>query len=94
MSSPSVVAARRVRRTSGIGGRPPVTIHRLTDPLHDGRTVHVCADGLVATLTTWLAELGAASPLVDDLAEAVRAGDWPTAHALSDFLSVEVSLAV
>jgi hypothetical protein len=48
----------------------------------------------VATLTTWLAELGAASPLVDDLAEAVRAGDWPTAHALSDFLSVEVSLAV
>ena len=51
------------------------------------------ADGLVATLTAWLEELGAASPLVEALAEAVR-GDWPTAHALRDFLSVEVSLAV
>jgi hypothetical protein len=73
--------------------RPTVTIYRLTDPLHEGRTVHVCADGLVATLTAWLAELGAASPLVEDLARALRAGDWPTAHALSGYLSVEVSLA-
>jgi hypothetical protein len=70
-----------------------VTIYQLTDRLRDGRTVHVSADEIVATTSAWLAELGAASPLVDDFAEAVRASDWPTAHALSDYLSVDVIVA-
>jgi hypothetical protein len=44
-------------------------------------------------VSAWLAELGANSPLVDDLARAVRAGDWPTALGLGDYLSVDVTVA-
>jgi len=40
-----------------------------------------------------LAELGATSPLVEDLAAAVSAADWPKTRALSEFLSVEVAVA-
>lgn len=40
-----------------------------------------------------VAEPGAASPLVEDLAHAVRTADWPKAHALSDYLPVEVTVA-
>ena len=68
-------------------------MYQLTDRLHDGRTVQVPADELVGTVSAWLAELGAASPLVEDLAHAVRTADWPKAHALSDYLSVEVTVA-
>jgi hypothetical protein len=69
-----------------------VTIYQLTDRLHDGRTVHVSADEIVTTVSAWLAELGAASPLVKDLAEAVRVGDWPKARSLGDYLSLEVEI--
>lgn len=68
-----------------------VTIYQLTDRLHDGRTVHVSADEIVTTVSAWLAELGAASPLVEDLAQAVRVGDWPKTHSLGDYLSVQVA---
>jgi len=44
-------------------------------------------------VSAWLAEVGAHSPLVDDLARAVRVGDWPAAHALGECLSVEVAVA-
>jgi hypothetical protein len=73
--------------------KPAVTIYQLTDRLRDGRTVHVSADEIGATTSAWLAELGVASPLVDDFAEAVRASDWPKAHALSDYLAVDVIVA-
>jgi hypothetical protein len=33
------------------------------------------------------------SSLVDDLAQAVRAGDWPTVRAVGEYLSVEVTMA-
>jgi hypothetical protein len=68
-------------------------IYRVSNRLHDGRTVYVPADRIVATVSAWLAELGAHSPLVDDLARAVRAGNWPTAHSLADYLSVDVTVA-
>ena len=68
-------------------------IYRVSDPLHDGRTAYVPADQIGATVSAWLAELGAHSPLVDDLARAVRAGNWPAVHSLADYLSVEVTLA-
>ncbi|MGO9155758.1 hypothetical protein [Mycobacterium sp.] len=68
------------------------TVYQLTDRLRDGPTVHVSADGIVTTVSAWLAELGATSPLVGDLARAVRAGDWPKTHALGDYLSVEVTV--
>jgi hypothetical protein len=37
--------------------------------------------------------LGAHSPLVDDLARAVHAGDWPAALGIGDYLSVDVAIA-
>jgi hypothetical protein len=69
------------------------TIYRVADCLHQGRTVHVPCDELVTTVSAWLAELGADSPLVEDLARAVRAGDWPAAYALGESLSVDVTVA-
>jgi hypothetical protein len=41
----------------------------------------------------WLEELGVKSPFVDEFARAVRAGDWPAAHAFGDVLSVDVAVA-
>lgn len=67
-------------------------VYQLTDRLHNGRTAHVSGEDIVTTLSTWLAELGATTPMVEELATAVLAGDWPTAHALADYLSVEVTV--
>jgi hypothetical protein len=76
---------RRATRTS--------SIYRVTDRLHQGRTVHVPAQEIATTVSAWLAELGARSPLVDDLARAVDAGDWPAALGIGDYLSVDVTVA-
>jgi hypothetical protein len=70
-----------------------MTVYQLTDRLHDGRTVRVQADDIAPTVASWLAELGACSPLVDLLSRAVRDGDWPTTHDIADYLSVEVQVA-
>lgn len=70
---------------------PSATTYRVTDRLHEGRTVYVPCHEIVTTVSTWLAELGAQSPLVDDLALAVDTGDWPTAYAIGDRLSVDVT---
>ena len=72
---------------------PACTIYQLTDRLHDGHMARVPAHQIKATVCVWLAELGAQSPLVDDLAHAVHVGDWPAAHALSEWLSVDVAVA-
>jgi len=69
-----------------------VAIYRVTDRLQ-GRTVHVPCHEIVSTVSAWLAELGAHSPLVEDLARAVRARDWPAAYAIGDRLSVDVTVA-
>ena len=63
------------------------------DRLHHGRTVRVSADGIVCTVSAWLAELGAHSPLVEDLARTVRDGNWTAAYAIADLLSVDVAVA-
>jgi hypothetical protein len=68
-------------------------IYRISDRLHEGRTVHVSAHEIATTVSAWLAELGAHSPLVDDLARAVHLGDWPAAAALGEYLSVDVTVA-
>jgi hypothetical protein len=73
--------------------RPMTTIYQLTDRLHDGYMARVPAHAITATISAWLAELGAHSLLVDDLARAVRVGDWSSAHALAECLSVEVAIA-
>lgn len=66
-------------------------VYQLTDRLHR-RTALVSGEDIVTTLSAWLAELGATTPFVEDLASAVRAGDWPKAHALADYLSVDVTV--
>ena len=70
-----------------------MTIYRLTDRLHTGRTVHVREDQIVATVSAWLAELGASSPLVNDLGRAVRNRDWPAAYNIAEYLSVDFTRA-
>lgn len=69
------------------------TAYQLTDRLHEGRTAYVSADEIVSAVSTWLAELSAHSPFVEDLARAVRNGDWVVAHSIADRLSVDVTVA-
>ncbi len=69
------------------------TLYQVTDRLHDGRTVCVPGNAIRATVSAWLAELGADSPLVEDLAQAVRTGDWPAVYAVGEHLSVLVAVA-
>ena len=64
------------------------------DCLHGGRIAHVPGDMIADVVAAWLAEFDAESPAVDDLARAVREGDWPSAHALAARLSVEVEVEV
>ena len=73
--------------------RATPTIYRITDHLHAGHIACVRADQIAATVSAWLADLGAHSPLADDLSRAVNAGDWPTTHAISDRLSLDVAVA-
>jgi hypothetical protein len=68
-------------------------IYRVTHCLREGRTVDVPGHEIAITVAGWLAELGADSPLVEDLARAVHAGDWPAAHAIGEYLSVDVTVA-
>lgn len=82
--------------TLGRMNRPAVTAlicYHVTDRLHDGRAVDVLGHQIAPTVSAWLAELGVDSPLVDDLARAAQAGDWPAVHAVGEHLSVQVTLA-
>jgi hypothetical protein len=69
------------------------TIYEVRDRLHQGRSVHVPCDQIATTISAWLIELGAHSPLVEDLARAIQAGDWPAAYAIGEYLSVDVAIA-
>jgi hypothetical protein len=65
----------------------------ITDRLHNGRTVQVSGRGIAPVVSAWLAELGAHSPLVEDLARAACIGDWAAACAVGEQLSVDVTVA-
>jgi hypothetical protein len=71
----------------------PTTLYQVTDRLHDERIVRVPLTAIGPTVSAWLAELGANSPMVEDLARAVRNGDWPAAYAVGEQLSVQVAIA-
>jgi len=79
------------RRWIGRASCRDVTVYQVTDRLTLGRSVCVPGDEIAAAVSAWLAELGTYSPLVEDLARAARAGDWPAAHALGEHLSVKVT---
>ena len=68
------------------------TMYRVTDRLHGGRTVRVPGHQIAPIVSTWLAELDVHSPLVEDLAQAARSGDWAAACAVGDQLSVDVAV--
>jgi hypothetical protein len=68
-------------------------MYRVTDRLHEGRTVQVPCDDIGSTVSAWLAELGAHTPLVEEFARAVCTGDWPTAYVIGDRLSVDLTVA-
>lgn len=65
----------------------------VVDRLHGRRAIAVPGDRIAATVSSWLAELGADSPLIDALASAAQCRDWPTVYALGERLSVEVMVA-
>jgi len=50
----------------------PTTLYQVTDHLHQGRTVRVPVNAIGPTVSAWLAESGAHSPMVEDLTRAVR----------------------
>jgi hypothetical protein len=72
---------------------PARPIYPITHRLHEGRTADVPCSEIPTVVSSWLAELGVRSPLVQDLARAVDADDWPAAYAIGDFLSVDVAVA-
>jgi hypothetical protein len=69
------------------------SIYRVTQCLRDGRSVEVSGSAIATTVSGWLAELGAASPLVEDFERAVRAGDWAAVRAIGEYLCVDVTPA-
>ena len=66
---------------------------RVSDRLHEERSVTVAAHEIAGTVAGWLAELDVHSPLVDQLASAVDDSDWVTARAIAERLSVDVTSA-
>jgi len=81
----------RLQKTPPPSATPP--IYQIADRLHEQRTVRVASDAIAPTVSAWLAELGVQSPLAEELAQAVRSGDWPAVYALGEHLSVDVTLA-
>ena len=69
------------------------TTYDIVDRLHARRAAHVPVDRIAATVTAWLAELGVDSPMAEDLARAARTGNWPAVHAISDCLSLDLTVA-
>jgi hypothetical protein len=67
-------------------------IYRVSQRLRGGHTADVPVDAIATTVSAWLAELGADSPLADDLQKAVHAGDWSSARAIGEYLSVDVTM--
>jgi hypothetical protein len=68
-------------------------IYAVRHRVDESRITYISAGELAATVTEWLAEVGACSPLVDDLAQELDANNWPAAHSISECLGIEVTIA-
>ncbi|BBZ56242.1 MULTISPECIES: hypothetical protein [Mycobacteriaceae] len=73
--------------------RPVAPTFVVVDRLHGRRAEEVPGEQIAATVSSWLAELGVESPLIDALESAAQSQDWPTVYALGDRLSVDVMVA-
>jgi hypothetical protein len=69
-------------------------MYQIADRLHEQRTVRVAVDAIAPTVSAWLDELGVQTPMVEDLARAVRSGDWPAIYTIGERLSVDVTVSV
>ncbi|MBS4727356.1 hypothetical protein MSM1_02925 [Mycobacterium sp. SM1] len=87
------LGAAVVTRRNKAARRRGQTLYRITDRLHEGRTACVPGDQIATTVSSWLAELGVHSPLVEDLAGAVMTADWSAAYRVADLLAVSVEVA-
>lgn len=83
-------ATARLRRRMTRHGEAVPVIYQVTDRLHQEHKVTVPGEGIATAVSIWLAQLGAQSPIVDDLARAACAMDWPTVYSICDRLSVDV----
>jgi hypothetical protein len=79
--------------TALLPGMRTTTTYDIVDRLHARRAARVPGNRIAATVSAWLAELDVQSPMVEDLARAANAGNWPAAHAISDWLSIDVTVA-
>ena len=69
------------------------SMYHVNDQLHSGREVCVAADKVADVVSSWLAELGAESPMVEQLSSALAAGQLAVAHDIAAYLSVDVAVA-
>ncbi|MDR3660823.1 MAG: hypothetical protein P4L86_10565 [Mycobacterium sp.] len=65
----------------------------VVDRLRGRRAEEVPGEQIAATVSSWLAELGVDTPLIDALESAAQSRDWPTVYALGERLSVDVMVA-
>lgn len=65
----------------------------VVDRLHGRRAEEVPGEQIAATVSTWLAELGVETPLIEALESAAQKQDWPAVYALGERLSVDVMVA-
>ncbi len=68
-------------------------MYQVRDRLHEGRIVNVPGPEIADTVAGWLADLDVHSPLVEQLAQAARVGDWAAARSIGDHLSVDINFA-
>ncbi|WP_238994876.1 hypothetical protein [Mycolicibacterium chubuense] len=53
--------------------------------------MNVTIEQISLTVSGWLAEIGTASPLAEELSQAVAAGDWQKVRRIAECLSVDVA---
>jgi hypothetical protein len=73
--------------------RPAAPTFVVVDRLHGRRADEVPGEQIAATVSSWLAELGVETPLIDALESAAQNQDWPTVYAIGERLSVDVMVA-
>ena len=84
---------QRTAASEELSGLATPMIYQIADRLHEGRTVRVPGDDIVTTVSAWLAELDTESPMVEDLAHAVCADDWPAVSVIGERLSIDETVA-
>ena len=83
--------SRVTRRTCALTPHSPIH-RRFASESRAWRAVRVPAHEIASTVSVWLAELGARSPLAEELARAVHTGNWAAVRGISEYLSIDIAL--